>query len=321
MSSGENKAQVFRTPEGFTRALGRNTAATVRSWDRLVVGLPVAPRVMRGVIPDESPLIRRFYHSSFLSQRHRGTCVGHNTASVLMTRMRIPPDATATTGEPLPLVRLSPLYTYDISRMEAQKEGINLGNNPGPQGDGSIGSCAIKASHDLGCVRLEDYDSSPQAIDNHRNGTIPPPQVQNTGKLHIVKEFAICDSFEHGLEMLGAGFTVNFCSDIPESMMHVDSKGFFRMRGNIAGGHCYSVLDYSKKLDLAWVPQAWEYWGEQTTNPAYSEMHGYTQIGTCPLSELAKFFTPQLISNGSSEIYVANSVQGWQPAIIDYSVM
>jgi hypothetical protein len=50
-------------------------------------------------------------------------------------------------------------------------------------------------------------------------------------------------------------------------------------------------------------------------------MHGYTQIGTCPLDELERYFDQRKIGSGASEIYVANSVEGWTPKIVDYGPM
>ena len=307
--------KVFRVPSGFDRALGRDTLRTRKNWDTLISEISTAPHIMRGV-PEESPYIRRFHHQSFLSQRQRGFCVGFNTANSIMTLLRIPLGATANTGTPLPLRQISPLYIYDISRMVASNEGIRLGN-----GDGGIGSCAIKACHKWGAVELGEYDSSPQAIDQHRNGTVPSSDAIKTGTEHPVNEFSICDSWSHGLEMLGSGFPITLCSEIPEGMMHSDAKGFFRMIGNVVGGHCYAMCDYSKKLNLAWISQAWEGWGEKTTDPTFTPLHGYTQIGTCPLDELERYFDQRKVGSGASEIYVANSVEGWTPKIVDYGPM
>ncbi|MBX6311967.1 MAG: hypothetical protein IRY99_03455 [Isosphaeraceae bacterium] len=298
------------SPTTAPRPLGRNTAATVQNWDRIVAVTPIAPRIFGGEVPRKSPNIRRFYHASFLSQRSRGFCVGFNTAGTFMTLLRIPPDATETTGEPLPLVPLSPLYTYDISRLQARQDGIALG-----PGDGSIGSSAFRGSAQLGVVRLEDYPSTPADIDRHRNGTDPGDQVEALGRQHLLTAYAICESWEHGLEVVASGRPAALCSPIPSGMLRTDAQGRFRMSGGIVGGHCYQFLDFDMDQDLAWIAQAWEYWGEQTDDPHYAPMHHFTQLGTCPLSELEKYFTPSAMSSGASEILVANTLQGWTPLI------
>jgi hypothetical protein len=301
------------------RPLGRDTWVTVRHWDRLVASLPIAPHVMRGVVPTASPNVRRFHHRTFLDQRQRGFCVGANTCATIMTLLRIPPGATAD-SQPLPTVRLSFLYVYDISWVEAAAEGINLGRNPGPGGDGSIASCAMKGCHIHGVVLASDYPCGPQDIDNHRNGTVPPSSVEAVGREHLVEEFAIADSWDHGLELLGAGFPISLASDIPSGMMQTDAQGRFRMRGGIVGGHDYQFIDYDKSSDTAWIGQSWKGWGEHTTDPAYAEMFGVTMIGTCSLADLASYFTPRLMSSGASEICVANRVKGWGPPIIHYDL-
>jgi hypothetical protein len=141
------------------------------------------------------------------------------------------------------------------------------------------------------------------------------------GAKHLVKEFALAESFEHGLELLGAGFPLAFASSIPSGMMQTDAKGFFRMKGGVVGGHEYQIVDYDKDQNLIWVAQAWERWGEKSDDPAYQEMHGYTQIGSCPLDEMAAWFSDRAMSSGSSEVMAANIVDGFAPPIVDYSSM
>ena len=233
-----------------------------------------------------------------------------------MTRLRIPEGATATTGTPLPLVQLSPLYTYDIARWSCTENGYNMGS-----GDGLIASQAYVGSKKRGCVELPHYPSEPSDIDNHRNGTKPGPRVMDLGDDHSMEEFALADSFEHGLELMGGGFPVTLASLIPSGMMQTDAKGFFRVKGEVVGGHAYQFVDYNKDENLAWIAQAWEHWGEKTTDPHFREMGGFTQLGTCPLDELAQWFTDKAMASGQSEILVCNSVAGFAPLIVDYSSM
>jgi hypothetical protein len=233
-----------------------------------------------------------------------------------MTLLRIPPGATATSGDPLPLVQLSPLYTYDVARWQCERDGYNMGTQ-----DGLIGSEAFIGAKNMGCVELEYYPSGPADIDHHVNGTKPPPAILEKGKEHILQEWAQAQSFSHGLELMAAGFPIALCSEIPSGMMQTDAKGFFRMAGNIVGGHCYSFYDYDKTTNRATIGQAWERWGEKTSDPHYQEMHGFTQLGTCPLDELEKWFAPNKMASGSSEIMVANMIEGFAPLIVDYSSM
>ena len=311
-----SEEQVFSLPGGLVRALGWDVDANMRFWDRIVSTTPTAPHLFSGQTPRKSPDIRRFYHASFLSQRQRGYCVGFNTCGTMMTRLRIPQGATATTGTPLPLVQLSPLYTYDIARWQCTESGYKMGS-----GDGLISSEAFKGSKKRGCVELQYYPSGPSDIDNHRNGTKPPQTALTVGQEHLMEEFAIADSFEHGLELMSGGFPLAFGSMIPSGMMKTDAKGFFRMKGEVVGGHCYQFVDYDKDLNLAWIAQAWERWGEKTSDPHFQEMHGFSQLGTCPLDELASWFTDRAMAKGESEIMVCNTVAGFAPPIVDYSSM
>jgi hypothetical protein len=297
------------------RALGRDTTATVIHWDAIVASMPVAPRVFGSIgapTPRKSPNIRRFHYMAFRSQRSRGVCVGANLSGTLMTRLRIPADATPTTGTPLPEILLSMLYSYDVMRMQAAADGYNLG-----RGDGGIGSAAIKAAHLFGCATTDLYSDSPGLIDSHQNGTVPPESVLAFGKIHIAADYAIADSWEAGLELNAAGFPLAVASSIPGSMMNCDAAGSFRMRGGIVGGHEYQLIDHDQDLNLAWIGQCWPQWGERSADPAYAPRGGFTQIGTCPLDELARWFSPSAMSNGESEITVANTVVGFAPPILD----
>jgi hypothetical protein len=188
-------------------------------------------------------------------------------------------------------------------------------------GDGLITSQAYVGAKKRGCLELEHYSSAPGDIDNHRNGTKPPKQILDLASDNLVKEFALAESFEHGLELNSGGFPLTFGSMIPSGMMRTDAKGFFRMKGEIVGGHAYQFLDYDKDLNLAWIAQSWERWGEKTEDPHFAKMHGHTQLGTCPLDELAQWFTDRAMANGQSEIMVPNTIDGFAPLIVDYSSM
>jgi hypothetical protein len=308
---------VYFTPTGMPRALGRDTDATVASWDEIIKTVPVAPHIFQGAALEESPNIRRFYHASFLSQRSRGYCTGFNWTGTVMTRLRIPEGATKDTGTPLPKIQLSPLYTYDVGRRACSKAGFNMG-----MGDGLIGSCVSQGTKDDGVTLLEDYDSSPRAIDSHRNGTYPPSDVISKGQKHLVKEFALAKSFDHFMELMSGGLPCAFASSIPSGMMHCDpNTGFFRMTGSVVGGHEYQVIDFSKKENKVWVCQAWEHWGLRTEDPEFAPMNGFTQMGYCPLDEMERWFSDRAMSSGSSEIMFPNTVDGWTAPVTDFSSM
>jgi hypothetical protein len=188
-------------------------------------------------------------------------------------------------------------------------------------GDGLITSQAYVGAKKRGCIELEHYPSGPSDIDNHRNGTKPNQKILDLAGDNLVREFALAESFEHGLELNSGGFPLTFGSMIPSGMMQTDAKGFFRMKGEVVGGHAYQFLDYDKDQNLAWIAQSWERWGEKTSDPHYQSMNGYTQMGTCPLDELAKWFTDRAMATGQSEIMVPNTIDGFAPPIVDYSSM
>jgi hypothetical protein len=307
---------VFKTPHG-ARALGRNTELTVAHWDQLVSLMPVGPRIFRDAgqpVPRRSPNLIRFHYKSFRSQRSRGFCVGFNFSSTIMTRLRIPDGATPDTGEPLPEIELSALYSYDVMRMECESEGIHMGS-----GDGGIGSCAIKAAHTYGCVTTEVSPDTPSLIDNHRNGTKPAQSAREFGRFHPVKDFAICESWEHGLELNAGGFPLAVASAIPAGMMNTDAKGRFKMTGSPIGGHEYQIIDHDQDEDLAVIGQCWPNWGEKNSDPIYEPRGGYTQVGFCSLTELRRWFSSAAMSSGAAEITVVNTVVGFAPPILDYS--
>jgi len=309
--------QVFTTPRGI-RTLGRDTAATVEHWSAIVKSMPVAPRIFRDAgrpVPRKSPDILRFHYSAFMDQRQKGYCVGFNSAGTVMTRLRIPDGATATAGDPLAEVALSPLYMYDVSRMEAKAEGWDLGS-----GDGSIGSCAARGSMKSGVCTWDLDPADASSVDLHRNDTVPDQVSRGFGSSHLVKAIALADSWEHGLELNAAGLPLAICSDIPESMLDTDADGNFRMIGPVAGGHCYQLIDHDRDADVAVIGQCWARWGRETSDPAFSARGGYTQVGTCPLSELAGWFGPAAMSSGASEMIAYNTVEGFDaPAILSYA--
>lgn len=228
MSTSHN----YRVPRApAPRPLGRDTAHTVAHWDRIIAGMPIAPRpVQRGPRPRRSRL-RRFHHATYLSQDTRGFCVGHNFAGTLMSQLRVPRGGSPE-SEPLEAVRLNPIYQYDLARLEAAREGIDFGF-----GDGALLSTAARGAGQYGCVERSAYEASPRALARHGNGTVPPEDVLSLGRLHPVA-FALLESVEHAKEMLAGGFFIVVASEIPQGMMQTDPAGFFRMQGPIVGGHC-----------------------------------------------------------------------------------
>jgi hypothetical protein len=303
---------TFTTPEGYQRAFGRDTETTQRHWDAIVAQVDILPQMFAGN-SRKSPNIRRFHHATPLSQRSRGYCVPFNWTATIMTRLRIPAGATSTTGTPLPVNKLSPLYTCDVSRNQARADGVRL------VGDGQIGSICAKATHLNGVVPIDVQPSGPSDIDRHSNSAQVDPKAKAVGALHLVREFGIAQSFRQGLDFLAAGFPVAFASAIPQGMMKTSATGEFAMKGMTVGGHEYQILDFDEDLDRIWVGQAWEYWGEKTSDPEFAPMNGFTQVGYCRLSDMENWFSDRAMASGSSEIMVANTVEGFSPPIVDYS--
>jgi hypothetical protein len=117
------------------------------------------------------------------------------------------------------------------------------------------------------------------------------------------------------LEMNAAGMPLAICSEVPQSMLRTDAGGMFRMLGPPVGGHCYQFLDHDRNKDVAWIGQSWAHWGERSDDPSYANRGGFTQIGTCPLSDLALWFTPAQMSSGSAEAICYNTVEGFDQVI------
>lgn len=311
---------MFATSQrGLIRGLGRDTAANVAAWPALIARTAVAPRLFAaGTTPDHSPNVRRFHYDSFQDQRSRGFCVGFNFTGTVKTRLRIPVGATETTGDPLPEVNLSPLYGYATMRLECLKDGIPITDRWGRVCDGGIGSEAAKAASTYGLCLETDYPSGPKQTDSFSNGASPPKVDLTYGAAHVVVDYALAEDFEHGLSLNAAGYPLSIESDIPESMMDCDSKGFFRMRGGIAGGHNYQLLDHDKSKNTATIAQSWAQWGEPTSDPKYANRGGYTQIGTCPLDDLAAWFSDRAMANGESAMIVINTVAGFDSPLISW---
>lgn len=309
---------IYRAADGSPRSLGRDTAATVGRWPEIVAAVGYAPRVFNGPVPSRSPDVRRFYHASYLNQSTRGFCVGFNLTGTAMTRLRIPDGATADAGEPLPKVALSPLWTYAVGRRACRAAGYN----PLQLGDGLIGSVAAKGLQGEGFVPLEQFPSPPRAVDSYNRESPPPAALEPVAQHHRVLDLKLAGDFDHGLELNAAGFPLALASAIPEGMMHSDpATGVFSMSGPIVGGHLYQMLDHDRERDVAWIAQAWVNWGARSSDPEYAPMGGYTQLGYCRLSDLARYFSDRAMSTGSSEIICLNTVEGFGPPIVDYSAL
>jgi hypothetical protein len=296
------------------RWFGRDTQSTMRDWAKIEDMMPRAPRPLRGAVPDVSPLIENF-DPRIPWYQQRGFCVGWTAAMLGMIISKIPPGATSDTP-PLPTHRFSPIFSYDVSRMEARDEGINLGF-----GDGSIVSAALKAAAKYGFCLWETDPSDPQYEGPHKNGTVPDRKAFDEAKLHI-GGYALCDDFEHGLELVGAGIPVNLGTNIPQGFMRTDAKGWITLRGMTVGGHSYRLMGFNKKEDWGLLGNNWPTWGRRHQgDESYMHMQYYDNLAYVSLTDLAALCSNSRVRSGAVEIGAINKVAGFGPLLMDFTTL
>lgn len=298
-------------PKAFNSAnlLGRDTKATMKSWDATVARVGVAPTIARGPLPGKSPENRRFRLPRYRGQLI-GCCVGENTSSTIETLLRMPAGRTPD-SRPAEGVALSPLWVYWLARKYSAARGMPI------RGEGAIVSHAIEAlseSSGDGVVRYDLWPATDDAYRKYSDRIRPSAEIQSEADAHPVKEKAILDSWSKCLEFLGEGFTLSIGIPIPQGIMETDDEGAFRLRGGIVGGHCMEWLDYDTDADLVWLGNSWANarWGAKSDDPVWQgPCQGYTNIGHCSMTDFEKVFSPAKMRGGESEAVVANNVVGW----------
>jgi len=297
------------------RPLGR-VQATAKQWRALKATMVLAPRIKPPADQRRSPHLARFRPAVPWFQR-RGFCVGWTGAIVAATTLNTPENGTEDSPPARnPPIVLSPLFSYDISRMECLQEGIHLGNE-----DGSIVGCLIRGAGKMGKVLWSsDPAYGPGGPDDnnmeerHPNDNKPEQADLTEGLTHVCMG-AMCESFDHGLEMNKAGFSLDMGSSIPQGFMNTDTNGRFTWSGKEVGGHSYQLVEHDETSDTALIGNNWPQWGiRQTGLP--SQMQGYLNIAICSLTDLRAQFTPAKMRSGASEIGVISDVRGFSRPLI-----
>jgi hypothetical protein len=322
-----------------TRPLGR-TRPKGADFRRLAARLPRAPRIMRGAPRGYQLDLAKFFPRVPWYQL-RGFCVGWTGAKNQSAVARIPytvtaggtivpagPDAAPTATD----ARSSPLYAYDISRIQAKAEGIDLGGATGPAGDGSIVSCFLHACVTDGWVPWSAYPSDPQYEQPHRNGSVPPAEVVQQGRLRPCKAALFAD-FDHALEALDGGYPLDLGTDIPQGFLRPDARGWVTLSGPVVGGHSYGLAGYHRAENWGLLSNNWPDWGIPCSDPIWADRFGFTyaadeaaalggssNFALVRLDALASYFTPARMRSGASEVGVISGVGGFGgPLLMDYS--
>ena len=290
------------------RPLGRDTDATLANWGPIVSMRPRIPNIFRGQAPRKSPRLRRFDpHIPYYQVR--GFCVGYAIAKAGMILQRIPVGATGE-SEPLPFEELNPIYSYDTSRIQCKKDGINLGS-----GDGSIVSCALKSIVVDGWVRKATYKPPGGREEQaHRNDSIPPAAAMKEGDEHL-GVYGLCDTYQAAKELVGGGIPVDVGTPVTNGFMEADSKGFVTFGGGNVGGHSYLWVEYDEDENWALVSNSWPQWGIKTADPEWAHLGGYWNMAYVKLTAWEKMLSDKNLASGYCEAGAVSTIQGWRPLI------
>jgi hypothetical protein len=249
-------------------------------------------------------------------------CVGW-TLAMCQTMIRSIPwrvarDGTVLPADPAappqyPADPCSPLYAYDVSRIEAAAEGIDMGHDPGPGGDGSIVSCALKASETWGTALWSEDPADPEHEQSHRNGT-RPTDAQARAAMTRKCTIGLCQDLQHGLELLGSlGIPLDVGAPIPEGFLHADARGFVDLSGPVVGGHSFGIYGYDYDKDIIIYGNNWEDWGWR--DPAAPG--GYSNMAYGSLSEALRWFAPARLRTGECEVGAVHVVAGFDQPLVD----
>jgi hypothetical protein len=302
-------------PQVNPNLLGRDTRANVKHIDRVVaaVGAFVLPRRLAAAPrPKASPNNAKYWNRRYCGQE-LGDCTGEANANAAQTLLRMPPGRTAA-STPLPRKDLSALWAYYNGRILAKSQGIDFG------GDGCIGSLVAYAAQKTGFTSIENYPPTPANYKDYSDDVRPPAACFTEGPHHCYGEVKILQSFEDVLALLAGGWVVPVGTDVTEGMMTCDKGGWWRMTGQVVGGHEYCLVDFNETEDWIDIGNSWANaeWGLKEDHPDQDPAcHGYNNIGRTYLSEYARLWTPAHISSGASEALAVNTVAGWAPKASD----
>jgi hypothetical protein len=292
------------------RPLGRDTATTVEHWPAISAAMPIAPTVMRGPLPRQSPPIWRFVNPRKHAQVI-GMCVGRSGTRMPELLLRIPESADEAAG-PLPAVDLSSLYTYWIARARSRALGVRLG------ADGAIVSHSIQACAQLGYVALGQWPDDAAHERVYSDAHAPSQTMQDYGRHHPVKTYAILDSLSKHYEYMSQGYPIQTGMEITEGWQQTDEAGRFRNAGSVLGGHATCAIGYD--IDQGWVAilNSWERWGRRSTEAMFAATDGYTNIGYMQMEDYNSHFTDEKIRTGISEAVVATKLGGFDRPLVAF---
>lgn len=309
------------------RPLGRLTEATMDLWSNLSPALPRVPKVFRGEVPSVGPDLSRFDYGypddaeqgAEEDEAHyyqvRGFCVGWATAQAFQIVDSLPAKITDrsrwTRGR-----RLSPLYSYALSRWYAAKvAGVNLGG-----GDGAIVSHAVLAASKYGVLPWDAMPCTRPIEQAHSNRSFPDDAMRQTAGQNALANVGLVESPEKIVELLLTGVgPILVGTPIRRGMMQTGSDGSFDpLQGGTVGGHAYVIVQADREKDLALVKNSWPQWGKRLTGSAakrYAGSGGYTNLGVCKLSRLMQLLSASMLRSGQSEAFCPAGLRGFVPRV------
>jgi hypothetical protein len=285
------------------RTLGRATEITVQHWKTILPTMPIAPTIMRGALPRQSPNIERFINPR---KHHQviGMCVGRSGSRMIETLVRIPENATAD-SEPLPAVDISSLWVYWQARQESMRRGVRLA------GEGAI------VSHSIASVAREGEITANLWVDDeaherqYSDSLRPTAEMGAFGEAHQVQTYAILDTFDKHLEYLSQGYPIQTGMSVTQGWLQTDSEGRFRDAGSVIGGHATVTIYYNLDTGVVGILNSWPSWGYISDDPRFAATQRYTNIGFMPLEQYEAKFSASNIASGAVEAVVANTVEGF----------
>jgi hypothetical protein len=274
--------------------LGRDTEATIQSWDAIADAIQPAPTLFHGPLPRRSTDLIRFRNPRPRNQV-RGTCVGQSGAAVAETTIRTPIEFDERM-QPNPAVDLSPLWVYAIAREYSRAQGVRLG------GEGAIVCHALLAVKERGFAPWDAWPCTETNERAFRDGRIPQSAL-DAPKLMPIQDLRRLTQPDQILEYLAGGYSVWI--GVPwRGGMETRPDGSFGWGGRAAGGHAVELMGYDLDADRAWIGNSWAGWGLQPSG-----------VGFTRWSALSRDLEESLLNSGSSEACVVTEVDGWQPKV------
>lgn len=281
--------------------LGRDTARTIRAFDRIAATVAPAPTLFRGPVPRRSPRLDRFRFA-----RHRGQligcCVGESGSAMGETAVQTPDPLTPESKPTGLAVSFSPLWVYWVARRETAKYDRSI-----YRGEGAIVSDALKAVQAEGLVDFAAWPATEATYRAYRDDR-PHPGINGAARRKVIGDVRRLVDPEQVLEYLAGGFSVWI--GVPwrggfETRAAADGRHRFGWNQPAAGGHAVELLAYDLDANEVAVGNSWMNagWGDRERG-----------VGWCPWSHLARDLSAVALRSGQSEAVVFTEVEGdWTP--------